>query len=203
MTNLLPSSPPPVTLRAMRKDELLAIKQHFVQHDCVLPGCHPVEEIIKRRDEISLNLTKVLAAYEEQVRHNATAIEIIRTLSDNPATENSRATGRTARLALRALIALSAGEDVAVVGLNDQHALEMKLRIEKNAMKWRIPYDGGMWAPRESRGERAPMVRAFTMESERSGFKGVVLVDHAVVERMEAVAGVEASSFAEMYGQVE
>jgi|GEM_PF-2129077 len=146
---------------------------------------------LQQQLEIAVHdLDTLLAAYYDQVRYNATAIEIIRTLSDNPATENARCSGRTARLALRALIALSAGHDVAVVGLNVRHALEMKLKIERNAMKWHIPYDGGMYAPRESRGERAPMVRAFTPDEDRSGFRGVVLVDHAVIERMEAVAGV-------------
>lgn len=176
----------------MRQNEVLAIKQHFVQHDCALPGCHPVEEIIRRRDELSLNLTKVLAAYETLQREQAKTLDLLRTLSGNPSTENARSTGRTARLLLRAMIALSAGKDVAVVGLNHQHALAMKVDVERHARGWHIPYDGGPAAPpRESRNERPPMVYAFTPDSERTGFRGVTLVDHAVIERMEAVAGVE------------
>lgn len=167
----------------MRKKDLEAIRARS-RKICGMDDVALVQAVV-------VDIDVLIVAYEAQVRHNATAIEIIRTLSDNPSTENARCTGRTARLALRALIALSAGHDVAVVGLNAQYALEMKLKIERNAMKWKIPYDGGMYAPRESRGERAPMVRAFAPDDDRGGFRGVVLIDHAVIERMEAVAGVE------------
>lgn len=137
----------------------------------------------------------MLAAYEALHGAHSKVLDLVRTLSDNPATENSRRTGRTARLVLRAMIALSAGKDVLVVGLTHQQALSLKVDIERHARGWNIPYDGGPWRAHgdgaATGGDRAPMVRAFTPDTDRAGFRGVTLVDHSVIERMEAVAGVE------------
>lgn len=134
-------------------------------------------------------------SYEEIERENLKLLDLVRRLSDHLSLSSSRRTGKTARMLLRALIALSAGHDVAVVGLNPQRALAMKVDIERHCRTWNIPYDGGPWRPHgdhQARGDdRAPLVRAATPSTDLEGFRGVTLVDHAVIEQMEAAAGVE------------
>lgn len=97
---------------------------------------------------------------------------------------------------LRALIALSAGHDVAVVGASQQQALQMKVDIERHCRTWNIPYDGGPWRPHGDGlardDDRDPLVRACTPETSLVGFRGVTLIDHFVIEKMERFAGVEA-----------
>lgn len=146
-------------------------------------------DLIRRDLESSIrHAYALLAAYETLQRQQAKTIDLLRTVSDNPATENARCSGRTARLILRGLVALSAGKNVLVVGLTEQQALSLKLDLERHARKWKIPFDGdGYGKP-----DPLPYVRAFTPDTDRTGLRGVTLVDHSVIERMEAAAGVEA-----------
>lgn len=108
-------------------------------------------------------------------QENARLHAALRDLTSNPPeNSDSRATGRTTRLILRGLIALSDGYNVMIIGKDVTHGQHLAQRIRGLASDWNIPHS-------------PPRVLGFGPDSERSGLRGVTLVDHAAVDAMEGV----------------
>lgn len=99
-------------------------------------------------------------------------IAALRDVTMNPKSDDSRASGRTTRLVLRGLIALSEGQNVYIVASTVAHARSLARHMTEEAARFSIKLN-------------VP-IRFGTIESERTGFRGVVLVDHSAIERMEA-----------------
>lgn len=118
--------------------------------------------------------------YRELARDHArlqlsydSAIKLVRSLSDNPPlnTVTSRS-GRTTRLILRAMIAVSEGHRVAIVAASFHHAVSLRTKIIERCRSWHIPM-----IPTD--------LVAMVVNDNREGFAGVVLIDHYAIEKME------------------
>lgn len=120
-------------------------------------------ECCAARDRVNLSLQRLLDKSHE----------IIRDLSYNPKLQNNRATGRTTRLILRAMIAISEGQDVLIIAHSLQMAHDLKRKIIDRCRSWHIPVE-------------PPRILEKVPGDARAGFRGVTLVDHYVVEQMEA-----------------
>lgn len=120
-------------------------------------------EIEKQRDRALTSESRLLA--------------LTRQLSSNPKSDDGRESGRTTRLILRGLIALSEGHDVYVVGSTYEHGRRLARQIAIRAKEMRIARDS------DDGFERA--IRFGGPDSEMTGFRGVTLLDHFAIERME------------------
>lgn len=119
---------------------------------------------------------EISAAKENLRKSQRIRDELIIALRDvtmNPKSDDTRASGRTTRLILRGLIALSEGNNICVIAATTRHARDLRGQIERQAVRFRIPLD-----------ERRLLSGNF--ESERTGFHGVVLIDHYAIEQVEA-----------------
>jgi hypothetical protein len=107
----------------------------------------------------------------ETIRNELTAA--LRDVTMNPKSDDSRASGRTTRLILRGLIALSEGQKVIVLAARSVHAKNLRSRILLFAKEHGIPVSHGD-------------ILSGTFGSERTGFRGVTLIDHYAIEQIEA-----------------
>lgn len=104
----------------------------------------------------------------------ASAMRLMRSITGNPPT-NDRATGRTTRLILRAMIAVSEGHDVWIVAQSFKQAHELRNKVLERCHSWHIPVT-------------SKRIRSGVPNDNCDGFQGVVLVDHFAIESMEQQA---------------
>jgi Flp pilus assembly CpaE family ATPase len=124
---------------------------------------------------ISRILRNGSAALKEIVRLRAAVdklTDLLRDVSWNPKTQDERASGRTVRLILRALIAISEGWDVCIIAATTHHARDIHDRVVRQANLMGIPM-------------RGIRILHGSPETPRTGFHGVTLVDHFAIEQIE------------------
>ena len=125
------------------------------------------------------DLALALAEIERLNRRNAELVDTVRDLSFNPKSDDTRASGRTTRLMLRGLIALSEGHSVCVIAATSSHAAVIGRELLTRAAALQIPLSEH-WSP-----DGPPYVIAKGRTEPRTGFRGVTLIDHFAIEQME------------------
>jgi hypothetical protein len=128
----------------------------------------------EREATVARNYRKDVAALIDHVlelrRQLAEAHDLLRAATHNPA-GGERASGRTTRMLLRGLIALSEGHRVMVIGATASHGKNLAATLMARAKEWGIPIDMN----------NAIVVGAGS-KSDVAGFRGVTLIDHTVVD---------------------
>lgn len=158
-------------------DDLLA--QYLTRADaaralCATPGIADMltERELARHGAYAEDVTELVQLVRAQARRAARLDGIVRDLSMNPKghTDGSeRTTGRTTRMLLRGLAALSEGHRVLIIASTHECAKSLAARLSACASYMRIQVvELGI----EYGGPRA----------ERTGFRGVTLVDHSALE---------------------
>ena len=99
-------------------------------------------------------------------RRIAEVEDLLRQVSMNPK-GGEHGSGRTTRMLLRGLIALSEGKPVLIAAPISAHAKNLAKRLEWMARQLGVPCEKGL-------------VRSGSTSTERIGFRGVTLVDNAV-----------------------
>lgn len=118
-----------------------------------------------RRDVAAL--TESLRATDKALRQ---AADLLRRASHAPS-GGERGSGRTTRMLLRSLIALSEGSRVAIVSVTMTHARDLADRLVGMAHRMGIPHEG--------------LVSWGTSSSDMTGFRGVTSVDHSVTDGLD------------------
>lgn len=99
--------------------------------------------------------------------------DLLRVISMNPK-GGKRLTGRTTRMLLNGLVALSNGHSVLVIAHTCQYAGDLGRRLLREAAHFGIPLSEH-WSP-----DGPPYVIAKGVNEPRTAFHGVTLIDHTV-----------------------
>jgi hypothetical protein len=133
------------------------------------------EVVAEQKRKIIRQDQKISAAEEslrKEERRSGHLAGALRDVTLNPKSDDTRASGRTTRLILRGLIALSEGQDVFVIAATTVHAQTLASQIKRMATQHGIPI-------------LDRRILSGVADSERTGFRCVTLVDHHAIERIE------------------
>ena len=128
------------------------------------------EDALPVAQRVTVDLATALAEIDRLTVRNAELVATVRDLALSPKSDDTRASGRTTRLILRGLIAMSEGHDVLIVAATSAHAQSLVHRMAGMAVDLHIPFTN---------------VRGVGRNEPRTGFRGVTLIDHHAIEQME------------------
>lgn len=137
-------------------------------------------EVVGREAELARQYLCDVGELTDMVRRYrisaSVSIDTIRTLSQNPPADDKRASGRTTRLLLRGLIALSEGQNVMILAATTSHAKHLADQLRVKAREFGVPLDD----------IEAPTIRHAWLYAPNVGFRGVTLIDHYAIEKIES-----------------